>query len=362
MTARFQVEAGAVLRGELRVPGDKSISHRALMLSAIAEGKTEIHGLLEGEDVLNTARALRALGIGIDRLRPGSYLVMGDTLKESSAAIDVGNSGTGMRLLAGILAGQPFPSVLQGDESLSRRPMQRIVTPLEKMGSRITATEGHPPLRILPPEGGLKGIDYASPLASAQVKSCVLLAGLFAAGRTRLREPRPSRDHTERMLQWFGYPIGQRDGWWEVQGPRPMTAPEPLIVPGDVSSAAFWLVAASLLPGSDVQLPSVGINPGRSGVLRLLGKMGADITLNNQTERAGEPVADLRIRSARLRGIEIEPQEVPDAIDEFPILFVAAALAEGETMIRGAEELRAKESDRIAVMAKALRSMGAAIE
>lgn len=366
MSPHFEAAPAATLAGEISVPGDKSISHRSLMLGGLADGVTEIEGLLLGTDVLATAAALAAMGVEVEGLHESRCRIRGagvDGLRAPEGDLDMGNSGTGMRLLTGILAGQRFPSRLSGDESLSRRPMGRIIEPLTRMGADIRGDGGFPPLQVRPARNGLNGIAYESPLASAQVKSCVLLAGLFAAGETRLREPLPSRDHTERMLAAFGYPIEYEDGWWQLSGGQRLCAPTvPLRVPGDVSSAMFWLVAGSIIPGSDLRLPNVGMNPTRCGGLELLRRMGASIDVVAQRTVAGEPVADLRVRARPLQGIVIEPGDVPAAIDEFPALFVAAAFARGRTEIRGAGELRAKESDRIAVMAAALNLLGGQVE
>jgi 3-phosphoshikimate 1-carboxyvinyltransferase len=357
---RLRVEPGGVLRGRVRVPGDKSISHRAIMLGALADGVTEIDGFLEGADALRTVEAFRALGVRIESLGGGRMRVHGvgiDGLGAPAGAIDLGNSGTSMRLLAGLLAAQPFDTVLTGDASLSRRPMRRVSEPLERMGARIeTSAGGTPPLTI---RGGqaLHGIDYESPVASAQVKSALLLAGLYAAGRTCVREPAESRDHTERMLAGFGYAV-ERGGLSAcVTGGGRLRA-RSVDVPADISSAAFLLVGASIARGSDVVLEHVGWNPTRTGVVEILRAMGADIEVLAEREVGGEPAADLRVRAARLRGIEIPETLVPRAIDEFPALFVAAACAEGRTVLRGAGELRVKESDRIQVMADGLAALG----
>lgn len=350
------------LRGRIALPGDKSISHRAVMLSALAEGRSEIRGFLAAEDTLRTAAAFRALGVPIRRLSEDQLEVEGVGLKGLSAPfapLDCGNSGTAMRLLAGLLSAQPFASVLTGDASLSRRPMRRVVEPLRRMGARIAAADGeHPPLRITPVERPLLGIRHELAVASAQVKSCLLFAGLYAEGETRIREPHPSRDHTERMLAAAGWPVREEGCEIALAGPCPRLHPLRIEVPGDFSSAAFPLVAALLVPGSRVELVGVGVNPRRIGLLRVLKAMGARIRLENERLLGGEPVADLVVESAALAGIAIPPPWVPDLIDEFPVLFVAAALAEGETVVRGAGELRVKESDRIAVMVQGLRALG----
>lgn len=356
----FLLQPGGVLNGTLRVPGDKSISHRSIMLGALANGITEIEGFLEGEDALATLQAFRDMGVVIEGPSAGRVRVHGvglHGLKAPSGSLYMGNSGTSMRLLMGLLSGQDFASELTGDTSLSRRPMARVAKPLIRMGGRIeTSAQGTPPVRISP-AADLKGMHYDMPVASAQVKSALLLAGLYAQGSTSVSEPAPTRDHTERMLAGFGYPL-ERDGdTCRLDGGGQLQACA-LEVPADISSAAFFLVAASIAPGSELLLRHVGINPTRTGVIRILQLMGADITLENQQDAGGEPVADLRVRSAPLQGIEIPPELVPLAIDEFPVLFVAAANATGETRLRGAEELRVKESDRIQVMADGLTALG----
>lgn len=366
MSARLDWRAGpgAPLRGDLAVPGDKSVSHRAVMLAAIAEGQSRIDGFLEGEDTRATAAIFARLGVAIEAPSASQRIVTGvglHGLQGAGTPLDCGNAGTGMRLLAGLLAGQAFDSTLVGDESLSRRPMARVIEPLSRMGARIEAGEGgRPPLRI---HGNnvLQGIDYQCPIASAQVKSSILLAGLYARGETRVREPHPTRDYTERMLAAFGWPVAFAPGEARLSGGHRLRAAD-VQVPADFSSAAFFLVAGSVVPGSDLVLRRVGMNPRRTGLLAALRLMGADITEANAGEQGGEPVADLRVRHARLRGIAVPEALVPDMIDEFPALFAAAALAEGETSVSGAAELRVKESDRIAVMAAGLRALGARIE
>ena len=363
-SSNWLARPGTPLRGTIRVPGDKSISHRAMMLGALADGVTRVSGFLEGEDTLATAAAFRTMGVRIDDDGPGRKIVHGvgiDGLKPPCAPIDCGNAGTGMRLLAGLLAGQPFDSTLIGDASLTRRPMRRVTEPLARMGARIeTAEGGTPPLRIF---GGqaLAGIDCDLPVASAQVKSALLLAGLYASGETTVREPHPTRDYTERMLAALGWPIEFSPGFARLSGGHRLTATD-IAVPGDFSSAAFFLVAASLVPGSDLLIEGVGMNPRRTGLLDALRLMGADIRPCNAREEGGEPVADLQVRHAPLHGIEVPEHLVSDMIDEFPVLFVAATAASGTTVVRGAAELRVKESDRIAVMASGLRAMGARID
>jgi 3-phosphoshikimate 1-carboxyvinyltransferase len=360
MSDTFHIQPGGRLHGTIRVPGDKSISHRAIMLGSLADGITEVSGFLEGEDALATLKAFRALGVTIDGPDRGRVTIHGvgiDGLQPPAAPLDVGNSGTSMRLLAGLLAGQAFAVTLTGDASLSRRPMGRVAEPLNSMGARIaTGADGTPPLTITPATT-LTGIDYVMPMASAQVKSALLLAGLYADGQTCVTEPAPTRDHTERMLTGFGYPV-RRDGATAcITGGGRLTACR-IDVPADISSAAFFLVAAAITPGSDITLTHVGINPTRIGVITILRLMGADITLTNEREIGGEPVADLQVRYAPLQGIDIPEAQVPLAIDEFPALFVAAACADGETRLSGAAELRVKESDRIQVMADGLQTLG----
>ena len=354
---------GRPLRGQLRVPGDKSVSHRALMLGALAEGETRIHGFLESADTVATARILEQMGVRIEAPGPGVRHVHGvglHGLRAPSGGLDCGNSGTGMRLLAGLLAGQAFDSVLVGDPSLSTRPMRRVVDPLAAMGGRIdTADGGVPPLRI---HGGqpLRGTHHELPVASAQVKSALLLAGLYAEGRTSVSEPRPTRDYTERMLAAFGWPVERSPGRAVLTGGHRLVATR-VEVPGDFSSAAFFLVAASVVPGSDLLLAGVGLDPRRTGLLEVLRRMGADIEVLDARSQGGSEVGDLRVRHAPLSGIEVPEALVPDMIDEFPALFVAAACASGETVVHGAAELRVKESDRIAAMATGLRELGATV-
>jgi 3-phosphoshikimate 1-carboxyvinyltransferase len=355
---------GRGLTGELRVPGDKSVSHRAIMLGALAEGRSRVEGFLEGEDTRATAAAFAAMGVQIEAPSAGIRIVHGvglHGLRQPAAAIDCGNAGTGMRLLAGLLAGQSFDSVLTGDPSLSRRPMRRVIDPLERMGARIeSAPEGRPPLTIRS-NNGLQGIEYEVPIASAQIKSAILLAALYAHGDTVVREPHPTRDYTERMLETLGWPIEYAPGTVRLRGGHRLS-PAHIVVPADFSSAAFFLVAASLIPGSNLVLRGVGINPRRTGLLRALDLMGADIGVLDARQEGGESIADLHVRHAELHGIEVPPDLVPDMIDEFPALFVAAAAACGTTRITGAAELRVKESDRIATMVAGLRAVGIEIQ
>lgn len=381
LTLDWIAASGAPLRGVAHVPGDKSISHRAVMLSALAEGVTHITGFLEGEDTRATARVFEQLGVRIETPSASERIVHGvglHGLLAPSGVLDCGNAGTGMRLLAGVLAGQNFDSVLTGDASLSKRPMRRVTDPLAAMGAQIESEAGGlPPLRI---RGGrsLHGIDYALPVASAQVKSALLLAALYAEGETVVREPHPTRDYTERMLAAFGWPITFAPGEARLAGgAAPGILPSAALaqpcaahvlratdvsVPADFSSAAFFLVAASVIPGSELRIEAVGMNPRRTGLLAALRVMGADIVETNVREQGGEPVADLMARHAPLQGIEVPVELVPDMIDEFPALFIAAACANGRTVIRGAAELRVKESDRIATMATGLRALGIRVE
>jgi 3-phosphoshikimate 1-carboxyvinyltransferase len=356
----FTAKPGGRMQGDLRVPGDKSISHRSVMLGSLAEGVTEVSGFLEAEDCLATMAAFRAMGVKIEGPENGRLRIHGvglHGLKPPAAPLDLGNSGTSMRLLCGLLAGQSFDTTLTGDASLVRRPMRRVTEPLRTMGARIDTSEGGTaPLRIA---GGtrLKGINYEMPVASAQVKSCLLLAGLYAEGKTCVTEPAPSRDHTERMLAGFGYPVARAGNRVCIESGGKLSATR-IDVPADISSAAFFMVGAAISPGSDVLLRHVGINPTRTGVIEILREMGADIEILDPREVGGEPVADLRIRHRELRGIRIPKHTVPLAIDEFPALFVAAACATGGTVLTGAEELRVKESDRIQVMADGLTALG----
>ena len=361
-TETFIASPGGALLGTVIPPGDKSISHRAIMLGALAEGETTVQHLLEGEDVLRTVAAFQAMGVSIKRDAAGLYHIQGvglDGLAEPETVLEMGNSGTAMRLLAGVLASQPFFAILNGDASLRQRPMGRIITPLTQMGARILSRErGRAPLVV---QGNhLIPLEYHSPVASAQIKSAILLAAINTAGGSAVQEPQLSRDHTERMLSAFGAEVTrdglrvQVEGWPTLQG-------QSVQVPGDISSAAFPLVAALLVPGSDILVQGVGMNPTRTGLLELLTAMGAEIEILNPTEQGGEPMADLRVRHTPLKGITVPPELIPKAIDEFPIFFVAAALAEGETVLAEAAELRVKESDRIHAMAVGLQAIGAQV-
>ncbi|RXR07494.1 3-phosphoshikimate 1-carboxyvinyltransferase [Pseudoxanthomonas composti] len=366
MSARqdWLAAAGTALSGTVAVPGDKSVSHRAVMFAALADGTSRIDGFLEGEDTRATAAIFQQLGVTIETPSASRRIVHGvgvDGLKAPSAPLDCGNAGTGMRLLSGLLAAQPFGSTLVGDASLSKRPMRRVTVPLARMGARIdTEDNGTPPLRI---HGGqaITGIDITTEVASAQVKSALLLAGLYAQGETVVREPHPTRDYTERMLSAFGVQIEFSPGYARLRGGQRLSATD-IAVPADFSSAAFFLVAGSIVPGSQLRLRQVGLNPRRTGLLTALRLMGANITEENRGEHGGEPVADLVVRHAPLRGIEVPEEIVPDMIDEFPILFVAAACAHGPTVVRGAAELRVKESDRLASMANGLRALGLQVD
>jgi 3-phosphoshikimate 1-carboxyvinyltransferase len=360
----FTIIPGRPLRGTITVPGDKSVTHRAVILTALAEGTSTVSGYCRGEDCLNTMRALQSLGIRIDET-PDYLTVQGKGLwglREPNGPIDCGNSGTGIRLLSGLLAGQDFFTVLTGDESIRRRPMGRVVKPLREMGAVIAGRKGGELAPLAITGKRLHGIEYRSPVASAQIKSSLLLAALFAEGTTRVWEPRLSRDHTERMFQFFGIPLTRDGGDLIMQG-RPAVgwAGRRVGVPGDFSAAAFFIVGATVVAGSDITIRNVGINPTRTGLIDVMTRMGADIRILSQREEAGEPVADLRVKSAPLKGIEIGSELIPQTIDEFPILCVAASVAEGNTTISGAEELRVKESDRIATMSAELRAMGAQI-
>jgi 3-phosphoshikimate 1-carboxyvinyltransferase len=355
----YVVAPAASIAGEVTVPGDKSISHRAVMFGALAEGTTRVTGFLEGEDCLSTMKAVANLGVQVDRPGPGEVTVHGvglHGLRAPGVTLDMGNAGTAMRLFMGLLSAQQFDTELVGDESLMRRPMERVAKPLRAMGARIETQDGKPPVRI---QGSapLHGIRYEMPVASAQVKSAVLLAGLYASGETVVVEPAVTRDHTERMLQGFGCEMRGRDGVVSLTAPRSLRAAQ-VRVPGDISSAAFFLVAACLGSRSPFTIRDVGVNPTRTGILEMLALMGADLRLVNHRNWGMEPVADIEVRPSMLRGARIPERLVPLAIDEFPALFVAAACAEGETLVTGAEELRVKESDRIAAMARGLDVLG----
>src|SRR6195256_6620125 len=358
--ARYIVGPGGKIEGEIAVPGDKSISHRSLMLGGIAQGVTDITGFLAGEDCLATLRALQALGVRIERPEDQHVIVHGvgpKGLHGACAPLDMGNAGTAMRLSMGLLAPQNFDSTLIGDESLMRRPMERVATPLRLMGANIRTQTGRPPVEI---RGStrMSAIDYALPVASAQVKSAVLLAGLQASGCTRVTEPAPTRDHTERMLRAFGVNVVQQGATAAIEGGQTLRGTE-IVVPADFSSAAFFLVAGCLAAEKPLLLRNVGINPTRTGLLELLLQMGADIKIHAHPDGTNaEPIADLEVRKSRLKGIQVSESLVPLSIDEFPVFFIAAACAEGETLVRGAEELRVKETDRLAARADGLKVLG----
>jgi len=352
------------LRGDITVPGDKSISHRSIMIGSLAAGTTRVSGFLMGEDNRSTWKAFEAMGVEIRQTGPHSLEIPGvglDGLTEPADVLDCGNSGTTMRLMSGLLAGQDFFSVLTGDRYLRKRPMKRVVTPLTAMGARIWGREGGAMAPLAIQGGALQPIVYASPVSSAQVKSAVLLAGLSVDGPTTVTEPHLSRDHSERMLRCFGADVRPFAGGVTLVG-RPRLIARDIIVPGDISSAAFFLVAGLVTPGAELLIRNVGINPTRSGVIDILTAMGGQLVLQDVREESGEPVADILVRSSRLRGIEIHGDMIPRAIDEFPVISVAAALAEGTTTIRDAEELRVKETDRIAAMVSELGKLGGQAE
>ena len=358
--------SGQALHGRIRVPGDKSISHRSLMLGALSEGETIIHGLLLGEDPRSTAECFRAMGATISELNAEEVRVEGiglGNLQEPEDVLNTGNSGTTTRLMLGILASHPGKFfTVTGDRSIRSRPMSRVVKPLQQMGAQIWGRNENALAPLAIKGQALKPIHYHSPIASAQVKSCILLAGLMTEGQTTVTEPALSRDHSERMLRAFGaeLSIDPETHSVTITGQARLKG-QTVIVPGDISSAAFWLVAGAIVPGSDLMIENVGVNPTRTGVLEALAQMGADITLENQRQVAGEPVADLRVRHSKLKACTIAGDLIPRLIDEIPILAVAATFAEGTTVIRDAEELRVKESDRITITATQLNLMGASI-
>ena len=355
----YDVQPASSVTGRVRVPGDKSISHRTLMLGGIAEGNTQVTGFLASADCLATLEAFRAMGVTVDRHAETSLTVHGRGLHGLGApakVLDMGNAGTAIRLAMGLLAGQKFESVLTGDSSLRSRPMERVAKPLRQMGADILTTEGKPPVTVRP-AASLVGIDYALPVASAQVKSAILLAGLYADGITTVTEPAPTRDHTERMLRGFGVQIDTEGPRVRLRG-RQVLYGSRIDVPGDISSAAFFLVAGSIAGSGEYVIENVGVNPTRTGVIDILKLMGADITVVPRASQGGEPVADLHVRRAQLKGIAVPESLVPLAIDELPVLFIAAAAAQGDTRFTGAAELRVKESDRLAVMAEGLTRLG----
>ena len=359
----FECLPGGTVSGLIRVPGDKSISHRSIILSSIAEGTSQISGFLQGEDSLNTLCAFQAMGVSIER-NNDRVSVKGvglHGLSKPENPLDMGNSGTAMRLLLGLLAGQAFDTTLTGDESLSKRPMNRVIEPLRSMNAIIDSQPGGMAPLEVHAQSQLRAIDYQMPIASAQVKSCLLLASLYVEGKSTISEPAPTRDHTERMLRGFGCEVDTNGSNISIEGRQTLYACN-IEVPADISSAAFFLVAASIAPESEITLQHVGINPTRTGIIEILKLMGANITLVNERDIGGEPVADIQVRSAALKGIKIPESLVPLAIDEFPVLFIAAACAKGETVLTGAEELRVKESDRIQVMADGLITLGVEVE
>jgi 3-phosphoshikimate 1-carboxyvinyltransferase len=361
--SNYLVHPVTTVGGSIRVPGDKSVSHRSLMLGSIAEGVTEVRGFLESEDCLSTMKAMQALGVHVERTGAQEVRVHGvglNGLQRANHPLDMGNAGTAMRLMTGLLSGQAFDSELVGDSSLMKRPMERAAKPLREMGAQIETLEGKPPVRI---KGGaqLRGIRYELPVASAQVKSAILLGGLYASGPTIVIEPAVTRDHTERMLQSFGCEVSAAHGEVRLTPPTRLEACS-LEVPGDFSSSAFFLIAGSIGQGTGLTITNVGINPTRTGLLDILALMGANLRVVNHRSAGAEPVADIEVRPAKLKGIHVPEHLVPLAIDEFPSLFIAAACAEGETLVTGAEELRVKESDRIAVMAEGLKAMGVTCE
>ncbi len=360
---RFQVQPSNVTDAKLTVPGDKSVSHRALMLGGIADGRTAISGFLSGDDCLSTLAAMSAMGVDVDQRAATDVVVHGVGLRGLVAPtqeLNLGNSGTAMRLLAGLLSGQTFTSVLTGDASLTARPMQRVISPLGLLGAAIESNGGCPPLTI---KGGaqLKGIDYTLPVASAQVKSAVLLAGLYADGITTVKETAITRDHTERMLATMGVQIERANHRISIRGSQTLTGSD-IQVPADLSSASFVILAAILAERADVLITGVGVNPTRTGVIGILQAMGGKIDLENPRLYGKEPVADIRVRSSTLHGGRVDPALVSLAIDEFPILFVAAAAAKGKTVFSDIGELRVKESDRIAAMAAGLRELGVRVD
>lgn len=361
----YHVAPTDALNGEIRLPGDKSISHRSLIFGSIANGSTKINGFLMGKDNLATMDALQKMGVDILCIDDENIVrIQGVGLHGLQAPPDqlnLGNSGTGLRLLSGLLVTQTFDATLTGDRSLRKRPMNRVVEPLRQMGAGILASkEGTPPIKIT---GGkkLKGINYQSPIASAQVKSCLLIAGIYAEGNTIITEPEKSRDHTERMLKAFGYPVIQRDKTTEISSGGTLTATN-INIPADISSAAFFIVAATITPKSSIVLRDVGVNPTRIGIVNILKEMGADIQITNEREQNFEPVADIQVSYSELKGIDIPHDQVPFAIDEFPVIFVAAACAKGTTRLTGAKELRFKETDRLRAMEIGLKNLGINVE
>lgn len=363
--SELHVSPSKPISGEMVMPGDKSISHRAIMLASIAEGHSEIHNFLAGDDCLATIAAMHTMGVVIEQTEDNTVIVSGvgkHGLKDPNQILNLGNSGTSIRLLSGLLAGHGINAILEGDASLMTRPMKRVVEPLQSMGAQIVCPNtGKPPITVQRTKKRLKGIEFHSKLPSAQVKSALLLAGLYAEGETTVTESVLTRDHTERMLELFGYPIKRDEKSVTLNGGERLKATT-IYIPGDISSAAFFLVAAAMTPGNELIIRDVGVNPTRMGVIHILWEMGARITIENMRQLGNEPMADLHVVGKHLKGIDIPLQHVPLAIDEFPALFIAAANARGTTTLRGAKELRLKESDRIQVMAKGLKTLGIEVE
>ena len=363
---QFVISPSSALKGRIKVAGDKSVSHRSIIFGAISNGVSTVKDILEGEDVMATIAAFRQMGVAIERnsneVGDNNYSITGvglNGLNQPQLPLDMGNSGTAFRLLAGLLCAQPWHCELIGDESLSQRPMGRIIDPLKLMGANLQSSEGKPPLKISP-ASQIRGINYSTPMASAQVKSAILLAGLYAQGTTTVIESAPTRDHTERMLQGFGYSVNQSGRSITIQGGGELQAQD-MVVPADLSSATFFILGALITQNSDIMLPGVGINPSRNGVISVLQRMGADITLHNQSVVGGEPVADIQVRSSNLKGIDICGDDIALSIDEIPSIAVAAACAQGLTRISDAEELRVKESDRISSVVNGLTALGAEV-
>jgi 3-phosphoshikimate 1-carboxyvinyltransferase len=356
---QFRLKPGAALRGTTTVPGDKSISHRSVMFSALAQGTSQVRGWLAAGDTEATLGAVRALGVQVERHDAHTLTIHGGNLQEAAGPLDFVNAGTGIRLMAGVMVGQPFPAVLDGSEQLRRRPMKRITAPLAMMGASINGVNDRAPLQVKPAK--LRGIKYDMPVASGQVKSCVLLAGLFAKGTTAVTQPGPARDHTEIMLQSMGADL-HTEGNTAVLVPGNDLKPIDMTVPGDISSAAFLLVAGAVVPGSDIELKHINLNPTRTGILDVLLEMGANITVTETGTEAGEPVGDIRVQHSQLKGVTVGGETVVRMIDEFPVMMIAALSAEGRTVVRDAAELRVKETDRLAVMVTELTQMGAVIE
>jgi 3-phosphoshikimate 1-carboxyvinyltransferase len=361
---RIEIRKTKGLRGEITLPGDKSISHRAVIIGSLAKGAVKVKGLSSGEDNRRTISAFKQMGVDIEEEGGGELTIQGKglfALREPSQVIDAGNSGTTIRLLTGLLSGQNFFSVISGDSSLNQRPMKRVIDPLSRMGARIVGREGgnFAPLAIT--GGNLKAIQYQLPVASAQVKSAIILAGLYAEGVTGVTEPSLTRDHTERMLAYFGVNLERKGNCIRVRGGMQWEGRE-VIVPGDISSAAFFIVAATIIPNSEITIRGIGINPARTGFLEILKRMGASIEIVDERENSGEPVADVVVRSSKLKGTEIRGEIIPRVIDEIPVLSIAASFAEGETVIRDAKELRVKETDRIKAIASELKKFGVSVE